>query len=209
MLGCPPKASFNIWPVSYDNTRPCRDLPLVDVADLQSPDERSRRYATTPEEHNRGIVADTGDGLSAIIYFDNGAAEDVALEKSTAVNARIRFVVTQRSDTQFLVSGRLWADNIPEKVTSKDFRRGGDLLVSVLHPSTLRFIPGSAVLCVQKEHAEWLQIETSERCGPDSVKIQASDEIFGDEGFNLGNLRALWGHTGTAHVSIRVEPIKK
>jgi DNA-binding winged helix-turn-helix (wHTH) protein len=207
--GCmnpPLTASLNIWPLTYDNALPCHDLPLVDVADPKSADERSRRYSLNQEEHDRGIVTDTGHGLSAILYFNNGAAENVPLSQSTAKHTHIRFILEKRSDNQFLISAHLWAENAP-LVTSADIARGGDILVSISRPGALTFIPGSALLCVQSAHAQLLGVATDTNCpGSPSIKVKVSDEIFGKNGLDIGDLPASWRFSGTANVGIRVQP---
>ena len=188
--------TLNVWPTIYRLTGPgCRDLPLIEGRDPESPDERSRRTSENQREHDSGIVSLPGHQIRVRVYFNNGAANSV--RDAVAKNVHVRINLQQAAKTRIIIKGELWADNAP-KVLSSDFGKGGDLNVNLTAPGKLVFVPGSAYICVSLQRAKLLNnVDFTQPCpgDPSLRRTSISDNITVD-GANIGNLRPMWEDSG-------------
>jgi uncharacterized repeat protein (TIGR01451 family) len=135
--------AFNIWPLSFTNQQ-CRDLPLIDVKNLDR-SGRDGRYATSQAEHDAGITAAPNEKVRVAIYFHNGSSDQVNRAITTAINTRITAGVPTALTSSHSLSGGIAADNA-QAVYSGMPNTGGNAKVNTTVPARLEYVPGSTEL---------------------------------------------------------------
>jgi hypothetical protein len=197
----PQVPTFNTWPLTYASGLDCHDYPLIDVRNLSVKEGRSSHFSLDSLEHDRGIEAKPGDHLSAKIYFNNGAWD--SLSERVARHTKIRFSLSPSDEHLHFIAGEIWADNA-ERARSRDIGKGGDILVTTPRNSWLRFIAGSAGMCIHDAHVRMLGIEIRQRCDPDFAYVPLADSIP-TEGVDIGSLPPMYTFSGFAFVELVVE----
>jgi hypothetical protein len=199
----PTVATFNSFPVSYVEGLKCHDQALIDVRNEYLKGNRNGRYADSQAEHDAGINASVGDTLRAVIFFHNSAS-GTDPEKQTLASVRIKFILNE-DENRHSVAGELSADNAPT-VTSGDYAKGGNLIVTTLQPAELQFLPGSAYLCISTVHAQVMGVDENNGCCEKCqtpVRVPIKDTVFRD-GAEIGSLLPGWDFSGFAIVLIKV-----
>lgn len=140
----PPKPEFNGYPVGYGGET-CRDLPLVDARIITNPKEASE-FSRSQDKHQQGLHANPGDTIRILLWFHNSGSEERRTE-TTARNVRAGLMLDLKAAPTHRIKGFLSADNV-ETLTSDE--RGGDVQIDTDLPTTLEYVPDSALACLQR-----------------------------------------------------------
>ena len=186
-ISVPTTPAFNVWPLTYDNSVACHDLPLIDVAD-PSAGGRDARYAQSQGEHSAGINANVGDTVSVSIYFHNGATPDASLvNQTTAHNVTVSTSFNADASTSHTFSGTISTSN--GQGASSDSSRGGSITVHTSVPTTIQYVAGSTQLTGG----------SGNRSLPDGV---ANGSV------NIGDIKACWNYSGTVLFKVKVVAVQ-
>ncbi len=195
----PVSPAFNIWPLAYDSSN-CRDLPLVDVKNLDGTG-RDANYAANASEHAAGINAKPGDKVRVSVYFHNGATPDFP-SATTALNTLVQTQVDAGSSTSHNVSAAVTADNA-NAAYSIDASRGGDTKINTAVPTTLSYVSGSTQLCIKDAAAVEYGLTSTGSCGSGQVLVNLPDGVF-NGAVNIGNVKACFEYSGLVIFTVLV-----
>lgn len=199
---------FNAYPLTYDSSQDCHDLPLIDARDLTGGSERDQRYSASQAEHDAGINASVGDTVRVSIYFDNGATDDPSLgDSTTAQNVVVASTLDSSASTSHSIAGSLSASNAAT-VTSTSAHQGGNITVNSSTPTTLQYVPGSTQVCLQYNDAVESGVNLSQTCGTDAqgqpkILVNLPDGITSG-GVSLGYLKPCFPYSGEVVYSVNV-----
>ncbi len=203
----PTTPTFGVWPISYTGAA-CKDYPLIDAKNQSSNDSRDSRYAQSASEHQAGIDAVAGDSVRILIYFHNGASDQVDRALTTAKNATISSQFDTSVGTDHTASATLSADNAAS-ISSSNSKYGGNITIHTAAPTTLTYMPNTAFLCVRYQAALERGADMNQQCGFNSednapqILIPISDSI-NNGSFNLGDLKACFPYSGFLMFSVKV-----
>jgi hypothetical protein len=105
-LNPPPVATLNPFPLTF--TAPaesCHNYPALDLRFIGG------SYSRNEDEWNRGRTARVGDQIYALVYLDNGAANDLPLSKTLAKNVKVTSVVDTTTGPEHQVTISFAGDN--------------------------------------------------------------------------------------------------
>lgn len=168
-IGCTPRSSsavFNPFPVSFtDSSEECTDFPLIQGRLVGG------TYPQNVQELGDGLTGHDGDIIEMLIYFDNGASEELDRQKN-AINA---FKVTVSVDTlpapSHTVTATLRAENAPSLSRS--------LVIHTDASEQLEIIPKSGVLYDFQKNP----IQAGFNVGNNLISMQDLLPSFGHSGF--------------------------
>ena len=140
----PSTPAFNIWPLTFVSS-PFHDLAMIDGY-VTSANGRDGRFASTQQEHDRGVLADSGDKVVVSVYFHNGANAHQGRENyGTAKRVFISVVLPQEKEEIHNVFAAISCDACA--TTRSDRGYGGNLPIRSPRPVSLRFVSHTARLC--------------------------------------------------------------
>jgi hypothetical protein len=196
----PQRSALNPFVITYDPSKECVDLPLVDALILGAKD-RNGRFARSPGEHESGVAALPGDTLLVSVYFDNGGADVPA---NTAKNVRSYVSVTPEVGTDHIISVRLEADNAG---TAYSKERGGDIVIHTKLLTKLTYLPDTAILCITRQHALERSLESTEICGSSDVAVTLKNANL-PQVMVIGDLAPGFKYSGTTDFKLKVEAVQ-
>jgi uncharacterized repeat protein (TIGR01451 family) len=199
---------FNYWPLTYNSSELCHDLPLIDARNLSSSTERDARYSASQSEHDAGINATTGDTVRVSIYFHNGATDDESYRsQTTAHDVTIGSTFSTDATATHSIAGSLSASNVAT-VTSSSDHQGGAIAIHTSDPTTLQYVPGSTQMCIQYAAAQERGADMTQTCGTDAqgqpkILIDLPDGIANGS-VNIGDLKSCFLYSGEVVYSVKV-----
>lgn len=102
----PMEPSFNIFPITYEGSTGCFDLPLLRMRKLNG------QYPKKSSEMKNGISAFAGEELFGAIWLNNGAAEnEELLSKTTAQDVRMSATISEETGPLHTVTVLVTARN--------------------------------------------------------------------------------------------------
>lgn len=129
-ISIPSVPAFNIFPINYEGTTDCFDLPLLRMRKLNG------QYPKKDSEMRNGISASAGEELFGAIWVNNGAADnEELLSQTTARDVRMSATISSEISTQHKVTviiSALNADGIKQ-----------EFLVNTRADERLEFTPNS------------------------------------------------------------------
>jgi len=199
---------FNYWPLTYNSSDLCHDLPLIDARNLSSSTERDARYSASQSEHDSGINAATGDTVRVSIYFHNGATDEESYRsQTTAHDVTIGSTYSTGATTTHTIAGSLSASNAAT-VTSSSDHQGGPITVNTSNPTTLQYVTGSTQMCIQYAAAQERGADMSQTCGTDGqgqskILVNLPDGIANGS-VSLGDLKSCFPYSGEVVYSVKI-----
>jgi hypothetical protein len=107
---CRPNFSFSVfnpYPLTFQNlNEECRDYPLI-----QGKIDHGQ-YPKDSQELEQGVTAHEGDNIQVLIYFDNGASENIDISKTIINNFSVNVDVDQRQGNSPTITATLSGDNV-------------------------------------------------------------------------------------------------